>query len=308
MDQHGYFSFSCGICYGTTAARKARIVILEVNKNAPRTLGNSFIHISEVAAVVENDVPMPTLTIPPVTAVEQTIGNYIAELIPDGATIQIGFGGIPNAVCQALLIKKDLGVHTEMVTDGMVDLVEAGVINNSKKTFHPGKILGTFVLGTQRLYDFVNDNPMIEMHDVLYTNAPNNIGKNDNMCTVNAAIEVDLLGQCAAETIGTHFWSSTGGQADFGHGANISNGGKGFITVSATAKDGKISRIVPTLNHGAVVTTSKNSVDHIVTEYGVARLRGKTIGERAKALIAIAHPDFRDTLTCEAQKRGIIVS
>lgn len=306
MDQHGYFSFSCGICYTTTAVKKARVIILEVNKNAPRSLGNSFIHVSDVSAIIESDTALPALKIPPITETEQTIGNYIAELIPDGATLQIGFGGVPNAVCNALLSKKDLGIHTEMITDGMVDLVISGAVNCSKKTFHPGKMLGTFILGTERLYSFVNDNPMIEMHAVSYTNDPVNIGKNDNMCTVNASIEVDFLGQCASESMGTFFWSGTGGQADFGHGANISKGGKGFIAIPSTAKKGTVSRIVPTLTPGTAVTTSKNSVDHIVTEYGVVRLRGKSISERAKALISIAHPDFRDELTYEAKKRNLI--
>lgn len=307
MDQHGYFSFSCGICYTTAAAKKARVVILEVNENAPRTLGDSFIHISDVAAVVETKMPLPTLKIPLITKTEQTIGSYIAELIPDGATLQIGFGGVPNAVCQALLDKKDLGIHTEMITDGMVDLVESGAVNCAKKNFHPGKMLATFVLGTTRLYDFVNDNPLIEMRSVAYTNDPANIGKNDNMCAINAAVEVDLLGQCASETMGTYFWSGTGGQADFSHGVNISKGGMGFITIPSTAKSGAVSRIVATLQPGAVVTTSKNSVDHVVTEYGVARLRGMNMSERAKALIAIAHPDFREELLHEAKKRNLII-
>lgn len=306
MDQHGFFSFSCGICYTTTAIKKAKLIILEVNKYAPRSLGNSFIHISDVSAITENDTPLPALKIPPIAEIDRTIGNYIAELIPDGATLQIGFGGVPNAVCNALLSKKDLGIHTEMLTDGMVDLVMNGSVNNSKKTFHPGKILGTFILGTERLYSFAHDNPMIEMHAVSYTNDPVNIGKNDNMCTVNASIEVDFLGQCASECMGTYYWSGTGGQADFGHGANISKDGKGFIAIPSTAKSGKISRIVPTLSPGAVVTTSKNSVDHVVTEYGVARLRGKSISERTKALISIAHPDFRDELIFEGKKRNLI--
>ncbi|MGF7185616.1 acyl-CoA hydrolase [Desulfitispora alkaliphila] len=306
MDEHGYFSLSCAVDYTLAAIKQAKVVILEVNKNAPRTLGNNAVHISDVSAVVETDTAIPTLKIPPISEVEENIGNYIAELIPDGATIQVGFGGVPNAVCKALEHKKDLGVHTEMVTDGMVDLYEKGVITNKKKSFHPGKFLGTFVLGTQKLYDFVNNNPAIEMQPVNYTNDPVNIGKNDNLCAVNAAIEVDLLGQCVSETIGNFYWSGTGGQADFGHGANRSKGGKGFISISSTAKNGTVSRIVSNLNKGGVVTTSKNSVDYIVTEYGVAHLRGKNTSERAKQLIAIAHPKFREELTFDAAKRGLI--
>jgi len=306
MDQHGFFSFSCGIDYATTAARKARTVILEVNPNAPRTLGNTFYHISDVTYVVENNAPMPELTIPPITKTEEAIGGYVAELIEDGSTVQIGFGGIPNAVTQFLFKKKDLGIHTEMVTDGMVDLVASGAVNNKKKTLHPGKIIGTFALGTKRLYEFLNDNPLIEMHPVSYTNDPYVIGQNHKMVAINAAIEVDLLGQCASESIGTKQWSGTGGQADFGRGVNISPGGKGFITLPSTAKNGAISRIVPVLNQGAAVTTSKNTVDHVVTEFGVAKLRGKTARQRAQALIAIAHPDYRGELTAAARKMNLI--
>ncbi|MCW3490952.1 acetyl-CoA hydrolase/transferase family protein, partial [Dethiobacter alkaliphilus] len=213
---------------------------------------------------------------------------------------------IPNAVAKALLSKKDLGIHTEMIVDGMVDLLESGAVNNSKKTFHPGKILGTFALGTKRLYDFMDDNPIVEMHPVSYTNDPYNIGKNDNMIAINASIEVDLTGQCCSESMGCRQFSGTGGQADFFRGANISKGGKGFVTLASTAKGGTISRIVPKLSHGAVVTTSRNDVDHVVTEYGVAKLRGKSIRERALALIQIAHPDFRDELKEEAQKMALL--
>ena len=306
MDKHGYFSMSLGIDYMKAALQKAEKVILEVNPNAPRTLGNSFVHISEVNHVVECNDPMPTLAIPPITDLEQTIGNYVAELINDGATLQIGVGGIPNAVAKALMTKKDLGIHTEMVTDGMVDLLECGAVNNSKKTYHPGKMLGTFALGTKRLYDFMDDNPMVEMHPVDYTNDPYNIGKNDNMIAINASIEVDLTGQCCSESMGCQQFSGTGGQADYFRGANLSKGGKGFVTLASTAKRGTISRIVPKLAHGAVVTTSRNDVDHVVTEYGVAKLRGKSIRERALALISIAHPDFRAELKEEAAKTCLL--
>lgn len=306
MDKHGYFSMSLGIDYTKAALEKAGKVILEVNPNAPRTLGDSFIHISDVDHVVECDDPMPLLAIPPVTELEQTIGNYVAELIHDGSTLQIGVGGIPNAVAKALMSKKDLGIHTEMVTDGMVDLLECGAVNNSKKTFHAGKLIGTFALGTKRLYDFMDDNPMVEMHPVNYTNDPYNIGKNDNMISINASIEVDLTGQCCSESMGCQQFSGTGGQADFFRGANISKGGKGFVTLSSTAKRGTISRIVPKLAHGAVVTTSRNDVDHVVTEYGVAKLRGKSTRERALALINVAHPDFRTELKEEASRMQLL--
>ncbi|MBS3948914.1 MAG: 4-hydroxybutyrate CoA-transferase, partial [Dethiobacter sp.] len=259
-------------------------------------LGNGFVHISQATYVVECHDPLPALSITPVTEVEQAIGNYVAELIEDGSTLQIGFGGIPNAVTKALMNKKDLGIYTEMVTDGMVDLLECGAVNNRKKSYYPGKILGTFALGTRRLYDFLDDNPLVEMHPVSYTNDPYNISKNDNMIAINASIEIDLTGQACSESMGTKQWSGTGGQADFFRGVNMSAGGKGFVTLAATAKSGTISRIVPKLTPGAVVTTSRNDVDYVVTEHGVAKLRGKTVRERAAALINIAHPKFRSEL------------
>lgn len=296
MDKHGYFSLSIGVDYIKAAIAKAEKVVLEVNPHAPRTLGNGFVHISQATYVVECHDPLPALSIPPVTEVEQAIGNYVAELIEDGSTLQIGFGGIPNAVTKALMNKKDLGIYTEMVTDGMVDLLECGAVNNRKKSYYPGKILGTFALGTRRLYDFLDDNPLVEMHPVSYTNDPYNISKNDNMIAINASIEIDLTGQACSESMGTKQWSGTGGQADFFRGVNMSAGGKGFVTLAATAKSGTISRIVPKLTPGAVVTTSRNDVDYVVTEHGVAKLRGKTVRERAAALINIAHPKFRSEL------------
>jgi acyl-CoA hydrolase len=306
MDKHGYFSLSIGIDYIKAAINKADKVILEVNPHAPRTLGNGFVHISQVTHVVECNDPIPTLAIPPITEVEQAIGGYVAELIEDGSTVQIGFGGIPNAVTKALMNKKGLGIYTEMVTDGMVDLLENDVVTNANKTFHPGKIIGTFALGTKRLYDFLDDNPLVEMHPVSYTNDPYNIAKNNKMIAINASIEVDLTGQACSESIGTKQWSGTGGQADFFRGANMSDGGKGFVTLAATAKSGTVSRIVPQLTPGAVVTTSRNDVDYVVTEFGAAKLRGKTIRERAAALIAIAHPDFRPALK-EAAKASYLM-
>jgi acyl-CoA hydrolase len=306
MDRHGYFSLSIGVDYIKAAIAKADKVILEVNPNAPRTLGNGFVHISKATYVVECNEPLPALTIPPITKLEEAIGCYVAELIEDGSTLQIGFGGIPNAVTKALMNKNGLGIYTEMVTDGMVDLVECGAVTNQNKTYHPGKIIGTFALGTKRLYDFLDDNPLVEMHPVNYTNDPYNIAKNDKMIAINASIEVDLTGQACSESIGTKQWSGTGGQADFFRGANMSSGGKGFVTLAATAKNGSVSRIVPKLTPGAVVTTSRNDTDYVVTEFGAAKLRGKTIRERATALIAIAHPDFRTELL-EAAKAACLI-
>ncbi|HWJ02693.1 MAG TPA: acetyl-CoA hydrolase/transferase C-terminal domain-containing protein [Verrucomicrobiae bacterium] len=306
MDKHGYFSLSLGVDYTVAALEKASLVILEVNPNAPRTLGQCFVHISQVDYVVENTNSIPELKIPPLSETDEAIGRYVAELVENGSTLQIGFGGIPNAVTKFLLEKKDLGLHTEMITDGMVDLVYRGAVNNLKKTINPGKILGTFALGTKRLYDFLDDNPIVEMRPVDYVNNPYIIGQHDKFVSINATIEVDLLGQCNSESIGTRQYSGTGGQVDFVRGANLSRGGKAFITLASTAKNGTISKIVPCLQQGSVVTTGKNDVDYVVTEYGVAKLRGKTARERALSLIEIAHPDFRAELRDAAKKLALI--
>jgi 4-hydroxybutyrate CoA-transferase len=296
MDRHGYFSLGVSVDYIRAAIACADRVLVEVNPHCPRTLGNSFIHISQITHLVEHDAPLPELTIPPVTGVEETIGSFVAERVEDGSTLQLGVGGIPNAVARALTGKKDLGIHTEMITDGMVDLVECGAVTNRLKSLNPGKITGTFAMGTKKLYTFLDDNPLIEMHPVNYTNDPRIIGKNKRMVSINASLEIDLTGQVCSESIGSRQWSGTGGQADFFRGCNISEGGQGFVTLSSTARNGSISRIVPRLTPGAVVTTSRNDVDHVVTEYGIAKLRGKTVRERAQALISIAHPAFRDEL------------
>lgn len=302
MDEHGFFTCSLSVAYTLEAIKKAKKVVVQVNPHAPRTHGNCHIHISDVDCIIECNDPIVELQIPPVTQVEEAIGGYIAELIEDGSTLQLGIGGIPNAVCKALLTKKDLGIHTEMITDGMVDLMLCGAVNNSRKNTHPGRAIGTFALGTRRLYEFMNENPMIEMHPVDYTNDPYNIGRNDRVVSINATIEVDLLGQCCSESIGHVQWSGTGGQADFVRGANISRGGKSFITTASTAKNGLVSSIVPTLKPGAAITTGKNDVDYVVTEFGVAKLRGQTARQRALNLIKVAHPDFRDELLCAARE------
>jgi len=306
MDEHGYFTCSLSVAYTMLAVQKAKKVVVQVNPSAPRTYGNCHIHVSEVDCIIECDQPLIELNPPPISAVEEAIGNYIAALIEDGSTLQLGIGGIPNAVCKALLNKKDLGIHTEMITDGMVDLILSGAVNNSRKNTHRGKTIGTFALGTKRLYEFMDKNPTIEMHPVDYTNNPYNIGLNDKVVSINATVEVDLLGQCCSESVGYVQWSGTGGQADFVRGANISRGGKSFITTAATAKKGTISSIVPTLQPGAVVTTSKNDVDYVVTEFGVAKLRGQTARQRALNLIEIAHPDFRDQLREGARRMNRI--
>ncbi len=302
MDEHGYFSCSLSVAYTMEALKKARKVVVQVNRGAPRTHGNCHIHVSQVDCVIESDEPVFELKSPPLTPIEEAIGGHIAELIEVGSTLQLGIGGMPNAVCQALQSKRDLGIHTEMITDGMVDLMECGAVNNSRKRLHPGKTVGTFALGTRRLYEFMNENPAVEMYPVDHTNDPYNIGKNDKVVSINASMEVDLLGQCCSEALGPEQWSGTGGQVDFVRGANLSRGGKSFIAISSTAKKGTVSRIAPMLRQGAVVTTGKNDVDHVVTEYGAAKMRGQTARQRALNLIAVAHPDFRAELT-EAARR-----
>ncbi|HBV97505.1 MAG: 4-hydroxybutyrate CoA-transferase [Peptococcaceae bacterium BICA1-7] len=306
MDDRGYFSFGLSVDYTTTAASRAKTVIIEVNPNMPRTRGHSLIHISEVDYIVESGSPIPELSIPQATVEDEIIGACIAELIEDGSTIQLGIGGMPNAVARALINKKNLGVHTEMITDGMVDLVEAGVINGREKSLHPGKIIGSFAAGTRRLYDFLNENPLVEMYPVSYVNDPFIIGQNSKMVSINASLEVDLFGQCASESIGPVQYSATGGQSDFARGCLRSPGGKGFIALKSTARKGTLSKIVPLLKQGSQVSCSRNDVDHLVTEYGVAKLRGKTSRERAREIIAVAHPDFRPQLREAALKMGLM--
>ena len=307
MDRHGYFSLALNGSYIDAMLDKTKRIFLEVNDRQPRGLCGSLIHISQVDAIVEYNHDLPVL--PPVQLddVSKTIGGLIADLIPDGACLQLGIGAIPDATGMALKSKHDLGIHTEMFTDSMVELIECGAVNNSKKQIHRGKTVTTFAFGSQRIYDFINDNPSVEILPVDYVNDPNVICQNDNMISINAAVEVDLFGQVCAESVGTKHMSGSGGQIDYVRGACQSRGGKSFIAFTSTAKGGTISKIKPILTPGAVVTTSKNDVDYIVTEYGVAHLRGRSLGERARQLIAIAHPDFRDELTFEAKKRGMMI-
>lgn len=307
MDSHGYFSLALNGSYADAMIDKAKRIYVEVNVHQPRALCATQIHVSQVDAIVEYDHELPVL--PPVVIDEtsQMIGNLIAEQIPDGACIQLGIGAIPDATGMALKTKKDLGIHTEMFTDSMVELIECGAVNNSKKQIHRNKTVTTFAYGSKRIYDFVDDNPAMEILPVEYVNDPNVICQNDNMISINAAIEVDFFGQVCAESVGTKHMSGSGGQIDFVRGACQSKGGKSFIAFASTAKGGTISKIKPILTPGAVCTTSKNDVDYIVTEFGIAHLRGHSLGERTRQLIAIAHPDFRDELTFEAKKRGILV-
>ena len=307
MDKHGYFSLSTTSSYSQAMLSKAKRVFVEVNKYQPRAVCGMQIHVSQVDAIVEHDAPLPELPPVKLDEVSLTIGNLIAEQIPDGACIQLGIGAIPDATGMALKTKHDLGIHTEMFTDSMVELIACGAVNNSKKQIHPGKSVTTFAYGSKRIYDYIDDNPAIEILPVDYVNDPNVICQNDNVISINAALEVDLWGQVCAESVGTKHMSGSGGQIDYVRGACQSRGGKSFIAFSSTAKNGTISKIKPILTPGAVCTTSKNDVDYIVTEYGLAHLRGHSLAERAKQLIAIAHPDFRDELTFEARKRGIMI-
>lgn len=307
MDSHGYFSLATTSSYSEAMIAKAKRIFVEVNEKQPRCLCGTQLHVSQVDAIVENTHDMPVL--PPVVIDETSriIGGLIAEQIPDGACIQLGIGAIPDATGMALKTKHDLGIHTEMFTDSMVELLECGAVNNSKKQIHRGKTVTTFAYGSQRIYDYIDDNPAFEILPVDYVNDPNVICQNDNMISINAALEVDLFGQVCAESVGTKHMSGSGGQVDYVRGACQSKGGKSFIAFASTAKGGTISKIKNTLAPGAIVTTSKNDVDYIVTEYGIAHLRGETLSSRARQLIAIAHPDFRDELTFEAKKRGMLV-
>lgn len=304
MDKHGYMSLGVAVDYTSTAARVAKVLILEVNSHMPRVHGRSFVHISEATAVVENDNPLPELPTPAMRDEDEAIGKAIAEMVPNGATIQLGIGGVPNAVAQYLRDHEDLGIHSEMFTDSMVDLIEDGVANGVRKTLHPRKAIFTFAAGSERMYRFLDDNPYCEAHPVSYTNSPDVIAQNNALISVNAAIEIDLSGQCCAESIGPAQFSGTGGQADFVRGAFNSPDGKSFLALYSTAKGGEVSRIVPMLTPGAVVTTARQDVHYVVSEYGVAMLKGKSVSERAKSLIGLAHPKFRDELTAAAKQLG----
>lgn len=307
MDEHGYFSFGLVASDNVELLKQAKHVFLEVNPNMPRVYGDNIVHISQVDAVCECTSVLDTLPEAPVTGIDLAIGNIIAGEIPDGATIQFGIGGIPNAVGKCLDNKKDLGIHTELFTDSMVDLVEKGIVTNRRKNINTDKSVAAFAWGAQRMYDFLADNLSVEMRPVSYVNNPYTIGQIDNFISINSCIEIDLLGQVCAESIGTKHFSGSGGQLDFVRGCNMSKGGKSFIAIASTAKKGTISKIKPTLTPGSCVTTGKNDVDYVVTEYGAVKLRGKTAGERAKALISIAHPDFREELVFEAKKMNLII-
>ncbi len=308
MDSHGYLSLSISAIYEKDLADDGAVVLLEVNPNFPRTFGDTMIHISQVAGLVESNRPIPQVPPAPYTDVDAQIGKHIASLVEDGSTIQLGIGNIPNAVAAELRGKKHLGIHTEMFTESMVDLIECGAVDNSQKGFYNGYSVCSFTMGTQKLYDYLNDNPTVLFKSCTFTNDPYTIGKNNKFVSINATLEVDLTGQCASETVGHTQFSGTGGQAETVQGAQMSPGGKSIIAMhsSYVSKDGvRHSKIVPFLAQGAVVSTSRNDVDYVVTEYGIAWLRGLNVKRRVEALIAIAHPDFRDWLREEAEKNHI---
>ena len=307
MDRHGYVSTGVNpdYVYGFIRRNPGCVILAEINQHMPRAYGNNHFHISELAAVVENDQPLVELPSFPLTEKDEKIGQFIAERVPDGACLQLGIGNIPNAVAKYLTDKKELGIHSEMLCDSMVDLYEAGVITGSRKKLMPRKWVASFAFGTNRLYDFIADNPLVEMHDSEFVNDPYNIGLNDNVVSINSTLEVDLTGQCASDAIGNRQYSGAGGQMDFMEGAWRSKGGQAFLAMYSTfeTKDGELrSRIVPSLQANAMVTTTRNDVQYIVTEYGVAWLKGFNLKQRAEALIKVAHPDFRDWLEFEARK------
>ncbi len=301
-DEHGFCSFGIEVGITKPAAQSARLVIAEMNERMPRTLGDSFIHISKIDAIVPVRYPLPEIQMAESSETADRVAEYVAGLIPDGATLQTGIGAIPDAVLRRLTGHKDLGVHTELFSDGVVDLIERGVITGEKKTLHPGKVVAGFVLGTQRLYDFIHDNPVIEFHPTDYVNDPLIIAQNAKMVAINSAIEVDLTGQVCADSIGPRLYSGVGGQLDFIYGASRAPGGVPVIALPATALGGGASRIVPALKSGAGVTTTRNHVRYVVTEFGVADLYGKTVRQRAKALIAVAAPAFKDPLERAARE------
>jgi len=300
MDAHGYFSLGLAADYTMAAIERARAVVLEVNPHVPFTYGKCHVHISQVAACVENQAALSEVGLPAIGPVQEAIGRQVADMIEDGSTLQIGYGAIPDAVVMQLKHKRDLAVHTEMMGEGLLTLLECGAANNQRKSLMPGKSIATFALGSSKLYQYMDRNPGFELHPVDFTNDPYTAARNDKLISINATLQIDLFGQCGSESLGPTPYSGTGGQSDFVRAANRSEGGKSFIVLPSTAKDGTISRIVPTLDPGTLVTTSKNDINYVVTEWGVAQLRGKSMRERARALIGIAHPDFRPWLEEQA--------
>ena len=307
MDKHGYFSCPMAGAEVVAMREKASIILLDVNDQMPRVMGDCLIHISQVTALCESSRPLLVLNNPPLSDDDKKIGQMIADEVCDGATLQLGIGGIPNAVGVLLKDKKNLGLHTEMFTDSMVDLLECGAVTNMKKPIHVGKTVATLAWGSKKMYDFMDDNPAFEMYPVSYINNPAVIAQHDNFVSVNSCVEVDLFGQICSESIGTKHYSGSGGQLDFVRGANMSKGGKGFIAMLSTTKGGTISKIKPILTPGSIVTTPRNEVDFLVTENGIVRLKGQTASQRAKMIISLAAPQFREELEYEAKKMNLII-
>ena len=305
-DEHGFVSLGVSVDVVLTAVECARVVIAEVNPNMPRTHGASFIPVGRIDRFVENRGPILELPPAPPSDASLAIGRYCASLVPDGATIQLGIGEIPNAVAASLTTKRDLGLHTEMMSDSVLALIDSGALTCARKTLLPGKAVTSFCMGTRRLYDRVSNNPFFEFRPTEFVNDPFVIARNDKLFSINSALEVDLTGQVCADSVGSHFYSGVGGQVDFIRGAARSRGGRSIIALPSTAKDGTISRIVPTLTEGAGVVTTRADVDTIVTEYGIAELKGRTVRERALALIGVAHPDFRHGLLAAAKARHFV--
>jgi 4-hydroxybutyrate CoA-transferase len=303
-DSHGFCSLGVGVDTSLTAAKCARHVVAQVNDQMPRTYGDSFLHVSGIGTFVVSSRPLCQLQEQPLSDLHLSVAKNVAGLIDDGAVLQTGIGGIPDAVLSFLSNRKDLGIHSELVSDSAIPLIEAGVVTGARKNFNPRKIILGFALGTKKLFDFVDNNPIFEFHPTAYTNDSSLIARNDNMIAINSALQVDLTGQVCSDSIGTHFYSGIGGQVDFLRGASLSKGGKPIIALPSTAKGGAVSRIRPMLDPGAGVVTSRGLIRYVVTEYGVAYLHGKCIRERARALIEIAHPQFRDELYeyCERTK------
>lgn len=304
-DRHGYFSLGTNADYVASFIGRGRF-FLEVNASMPQTFGRNQLHITQIEGWCRNDSPLLTIEQVEPSPIDYQIAGHIAPLIPNGATLQVGIGGTPNALLASLKDHEDLGIHSELISDGIVELINSGVANGVRKKRGRTKAVGTFALGTDDVYEFIDQNPAVEFWPANYVNNPFTIASEPGFISINATIAVDLLGQCASETMNGAYWSSSGGQADFAQGAMLSDGGQAFIVVPSTAKNGTVSRIVPSLPAASVVTTTKNTVDHVVTEHGVARLRGRTVNERARMLIELAHPDHRAELTDEAKRLGYL--
>ncbi len=306
MDKSGFFSFGTANDYTSTVARCCKRLIVEVNKNQPRVFGDSLLHISEVDAIVEHTSPLIAFKWPGPRPEDEIIGKLVADLVPDGATLQLGFGGLPNVIAMKLIKHKDLGVHTEVFGPAMVELIKKGVVTGRRKNMHTGKHVFTVAEGTRQMYRFMHDNPSMESYPVSYTNNPAVIARNDNMISINSIIQVDLLGQCNAESLGGSQYSGTGGQLDYVRGAYNSKGGKSILAFYSTAKNGQVSRVVPRLGSGAVITTPRMDVHYLVTEYGVVNLKGRSTRDRALDIISIAHPGFRESLLREAENMYLL--